>query len=99
VDVNTVITFYATSLGQLVGRLYKTPSLSCLARSWFQFSGVGSRYMTNLPLTVIYVDEFRGPARLLLDAGIARMTDEESASVVELLQHCRKFIMRSTVVN
>lgn len=36
--VNTVITFYATSLSHLVGRAYKPPSLPFLARWWFDVS-------------------------------------------------------------
>ncbi|KAH8982187.1 hypothetical protein EDB86DRAFT_2812394 [Lactarius hatsudake] len=37
--VNTVITFYATSLPHSVGRAYIPPSLSFLARWWFDVSG------------------------------------------------------------
>ncbi|KAI9442968.1 hypothetical protein H4582DRAFT_1921610 [Lactarius indigo] len=37
--VNTVITFYATSLSHSVGRAYIPPSLSFLARWWFDVSG------------------------------------------------------------
>lgn len=37
--VDTVITFYATSLSHSVGRAYIPPSLSFLARWWFDVSG------------------------------------------------------------
>lgn len=35
---NTVVTFYATSLAQVVGSLFQAPSLSYLARHWFESS-------------------------------------------------------------
>lgn len=46
-DCNTVVTFYATSLPQVVGNLYQAPSLAFLAWHWFKSS---SKYLVaNLP--------------------------------------------------
>ncbi|KAH9073451.1 hypothetical protein EDB83DRAFT_2357410 [Lactarius deliciosus] len=75
--VNTVITFYATSLPHSVGRAYIPPSLSFLARWWFDVSGtvydVYSRcFSTNLPLPFLLPDsERRSPvaAKALLLCG------------------------------
>ncbi|KAH9040230.1 hypothetical protein EDB84DRAFT_1587571 [Lactarius hengduanensis] len=75
--VNTVITFYATSLPHSVGRAYIPPSLSFLARWWFDVSGtvydVYCRcFSTNSPLPFLLPDsERRSPvaAKALLLCG------------------------------
>lgn len=43
-DCNTVVAFYTTSLAQVVGKSFKPPSLSVLARSWFETSSECARY-------------------------------------------------------
>ncbi len=49
--INTVIAFYATSLSHTVGRGYIPPSLSSLARWWFDVSSMtNSRYFLFLYL-------------------------------------------------
>lgn len=37
------------------------------------------------------VDEFREPAKLLFDAGLARLTDQEIAELAESWQHKREY--------
>ncbi|KZP13950.1 WD40 repeat-like protein [Athelia psychrophila] len=69
-DCNTVIAFYATSLPQTVGTSYKSPSLSFLARNWFEASS-----------------ELRQAARVLFDAGVVRLSDDESTVLAEHWQH------------
>ncbi|KAJ7166355.1 hypothetical protein C8R43DRAFT_985618 [Mycena crocata] len=67
---SAVVAFYATSLAGVVGPLYQPPSLSYLARRWFDSS-----------------NELRQAARLLFDASVARLTDEETNLVAEHWQH------------
>lgn len=50
--VNTVITFYATSLSHLVGRAYKPPSLPFLARWWFDVSSTLFLFINYFRLTL-----------------------------------------------
>ncbi|KZT64172.1 WD40 repeat-like protein [Daedalea quercina L-15889] len=69
-DANTVMTFYAASLPEVVGASYKTPSLQILAKYWLQST----------------VHEVRSACRLLFDAGIARMSDLETAETIEFWQ-------------
>ncbi|TFY53289.1 hypothetical protein EVJ58_g9531 [Rhodofomes roseus] len=69
-DTNTIMTFYAASLPEALGTSYKPPSLRVLARYWLQST----------------VNEVRSASRLLLDAGIARMSDLETAETIEYWQ-------------
>jgi len=97
--VNTVVTFYATSLSHSVGRGYVPPSLSSLARWWFDVSSMTcSRYV----LIFIYLacdgafyftGELRLAARTLFDAGVASLMDEETTSLVDRWQHSRKVLL------
>jgi len=92
---NTVVAFYATSLSHTVGRGYVPPSLSSLARWWFDVSSMTlfthffSLYL--LRLAFCFVGELRLAARTLFDAGVAGLTDEETTSLVDRWQHSRKF--------
>lgn len=67
---NTVISFYATSIGTCVGERYQPPSLEYLARRWFAAS-----------------NELRQAIRLIFDATLARLSDEEAIAVAEKWQH------------
>ncbi|KAI9435905.1 hypothetical protein F5148DRAFT_30543 [Russula earlei] len=62
--VNTVIAFYARALSHTIGRGYVPPSLSSLARWWFDVSS-----------------ELRVATRILFDAGVAGLTDNETTSL------------------
>ncbi|KAJ7196115.1 hypothetical protein GGX14DRAFT_700624 [Mycena pura] len=67
---SAVVAFYATSLAAAVGPLYRPPSLTYLARRWFDSS-----------------NELRQAARLLFDASIARLPDDETTMIAEHWQH------------
>ncbi|PIL35130.1 hypothetical protein GSI_02919 [Ganoderma sinense ZZ0214-1] len=66
-DASTVMTFYATSVGPLVTESYQPPSLPRLGRHLLQASSA----------------EERQAARLLFDAGVARLSDAETTVIVE----------------
>ncbi|PCH40400.1 WD40 repeat-like protein [Wolfiporia cocos MD-104 SS10] len=72
-DATTVMTFYAASLTEVTGPLYRSPSLPFLARAWLRTA----------------VPEVRHASRLLFDAGVARLTDEETA---QLVQHWHQYL-------
>ncbi|KAJ7068988.1 hypothetical protein B0H15DRAFT_138368 [Mycena belliarum] len=67
---SAAIAFYATSLAPVVGPLYKPPSLTYLARRWFDSS-----------------NEMRQASRILFDASVARLSDEETNNIAEHWQH------------
>ncbi|KAJ7626280.1 hypothetical protein DFH06DRAFT_737359 [Mycena polygramma] len=67
---SAVVAFYATSLAGVVGPLYQPPSLTYLARRWFDSS-----------------NELRQAARLLFDASVARLPDDETNTIAEHWQH------------
>ncbi|EIW81457.1 hypothetical protein CONPUDRAFT_124586 [Coniophora puteana RWD-64-598 SS2] len=69
-DCQTVITFYATSLGSTLGICFQPPDLVYLARTWFESS-----------------HDIRHAARILVDAGVVRMSDEESVMLCDRWQH------------
>ncbi|KAI9511385.1 hypothetical protein F5148DRAFT_1323298 [Russula earlei] len=74
--VNTVVAFYATALSHTIGRGYVPPSLSSLARWWFDVSS-----------------ELRVATRILFDAGVAGLTDDETTSLVDRWQHSLPFLL------
>ena len=83
-DTSTVVTFYAASLQEVVGPSYKSPSLQVLAKHWLQSTGKLSE-LTTTPYVLIFlpVSEVRTSSRLLFDAGVGRMSDLETAEMVE----------------
>lgn len=97
--VNTVVAFYATSLSHSVGRGYVPPSLSSLARWWFDVSSMTcSRYVLIFIYlacggTFYFTGELRLAARTLFDAGVASLMDEETTSLVDRWQHSRKVLL------
>ena len=98
--VNTVITFYATSLSHLVGRPYKPPSLPFLARWWFDVSSTLFLVFTFGSPYVVFAGELRLAARTLFDAGVAGLTNEETTSLVERWQHsCTALALHRLVLN
>lgn len=83
-DTSTVVTFYAASLQEVVGPSYKSPSLQVLAKHWLQSTGKPPERMTRLSVLIcLPVSEVRTSSRLLFDAGIGRMSDLETAEMVE----------------
>ncbi|KAI8986132.1 WD40 repeat-like protein [Trametes punicea] len=68
-DASTVITFYAASIGQLVGD-YQPPSLPRLAHHFLHTQ----------------TGEIRHAVRLLLDAGVARLSDVQTTELAEAWQ-------------
>ncbi|KAH9175602.1 quinon protein alcohol dehydrogenase-like superfamily [Lactarius sanguifluus] len=67
--VNTVITFYATSLPHSVGRAYIPPSLSFLARWWFDVSGelrLAARTLFDAGETISLVERWQHSLPFLL---------------------------------
>ncbi|KAJ6554909.1 hypothetical protein DFH09DRAFT_1493798 [Mycena vulgaris] len=71
-SASAVVAFYATSLAPVVGPLYRPPSLTYLARRWFDSSRL---------------DELRQAARILFEASVARLPDDETNSIAEHWQH------------
>ncbi|KAJ7505803.1 hypothetical protein B0H11DRAFT_1851029 [Mycena galericulata] len=69
-SASVVLAFYATSLASVVGPLYQPPSLTYLARRWFDSS-----------------NELRQASRILFDASVARLPDDETIIVAEHWQH------------
>ena len=47
-DVEVVSTFYATSLGDLVGEAYHSPSLSSLAIAWVRYPGAHPSFRMSI---------------------------------------------------
>jgi hypothetical protein len=96
--MNTVIAFYATSLSHTLGRGYVPPSLSSLARWWFDVSSMTilcyfifrSTFLISPVAGVCFTGELRLAARTLFDAGVAGLTDEEKIFLVDRWQHSRK---------
>ncbi|KAK7689913.1 hypothetical protein QCA50_006552 [Cerrena zonata] len=66
-DVETVITFYTTALGQLVGDSFQSPSLPVLARIWLETPA----------------NTLRHAAYLLCEAGIAGVSDDNITRIVD----------------
>lgn len=98
-DCNTVITFYATSLVQVVGNSYQSPSLAFLAWHWFRCSSQSLVTFILLFIETVIVDELRQGARILFDAGIARLSDEETIVLVEQWQHdCMDFLLLAALI-
>ncbi|KAI0770640.1 WD40 repeat-like protein [Fomes fomentarius] len=69
-DANTVMTFYAVSIGQLVHEAYQPPSLPRLGHYLLHTRSADVRYA----------------ARLLFDAGVARLSAQKTAEIVERWQ-------------
>ena len=91
---NTVISFYSSSLASCVGLQFKPPSLEFLARQWFDASSM--RFETKLMTTVINaiflpLDELRHAIRVLFDASVANLSDEEAIAITENWQHHGKY--------
>ncbi|KAH9932736.1 WD40 repeat-like protein [Epithele typhae] len=70
-DANTVMTFYTASVGQLVLESYQPPSLPRL----------GQHLLNTLS------SEVRHTARLLFDAGVARLSDHETTEIMDNWQN------------
>ena len=88
-DANTVMTFYAASVGQLVHDGYQSPSLPRLGQHLLHtlctFSDDYSYHGLCIS-TVGAASDVRHAARLLFDAGVARFSDQETAEMVESWQ-------------
>ena len=93
-DANTVMTFYAASVGQLVHEAYQPPSLPRLGKYLLHT-------LCECPLTIPHLlhvlttavgaaAEVRQAARLLFDAGVARLSDQETTEIVETWQPYRE---------
>ena len=91
-DVEVVSAFYVASLGDLVGEAYCSPSLPCLAIAWVCYPGAPLYFVrSNVGRTSFYsADEFKEPAKVLFNAGLARFTDQDVAGLVESWQHKRE---------
>jgi hypothetical protein len=87
---NSVVLFYTTSLSSCMGAMYKPPSLSYLASLWFQgSSGHLQSYSLHDDL-IILLDELRQAIRIVFDASVSTMSDEEAILTLEHWQHYRK---------
>jgi WD repeat-containing protein 7 len=85
---NTVISFYSSSLVSCVGSRFKPPSLDFLARQWFNASSMGLEVTSWLVTDAIFVlDELRQAIRILFDASVANLSDEEAIKITERWQH------------
>lgn len=89
-STSTVTAFYATGLAGPVGPTYKPPNLAFLARRWFESSSRPNAHMhidltlgAHLPLS----GELRHSARLLFDAAVVRLSDEDTNAIVDEWQH------------
>ena len=96
-DASTVITFYAASVGQLVAD-YQPPSLPRLAHHMLHTQSKSCRripYLFNLTdHRILTAAEVRHALRLLLDAGVARLSDTETTELVETWQqYCVFFFL------
>ncbi|KAJ3814121.1 hypothetical protein F5876DRAFT_62555 [Lentinula aff. lateritia] len=92
-SANTVIAFYATGLAESVGLAYKPPNLAFIARRWFESSSMLNAYVeidltlgAHLPLA----GELRHSVRLLFEAAVIKLTDEETNTIVGEWQHQRE---------
>jgi hypothetical protein len=86
---NTVATFYATSIGSVIGPNYVLPSLKYLARVWFENGGVWFSACLDFRLTNTFSVEveLRQACRILFDAVTVRMSDAEAGTTIEHWQH------------
>ncbi|EED81002.1 predicted protein [Postia placenta Mad-698-R] len=66
-DASTMMTFYVASLPEAIGPSYQSPSLTFLAKYYLRSS----------------VQEVRSAARLLFDAGVARLSNDDTILIVE----------------
>jgi hypothetical protein len=91
-DVEVVSAFYVASLGDLVGEAYRSPSLSSLAIAWVCYPGAPLDLVrSDFGKTSFHsADEFREPAKVLFNAGLARFTDQDVAELAESWQHKRE---------
>jgi len=91
-DVEVVSAFYVASLGDLVGEAYCSPSLPCLAIAWVCYPGAPLYFVRSTVGKTSFhsADEFKEPAKVLFNAGIARFTDQDVAGLAELWQHKRE---------
>lgn len=90
-DCQTVMTFYATSLPSVVGSHFKAPDVVYLARQWLDalsMSRLGPSVTSSTLMSS--TDVLRHAARLLFDAGIVKLSEEESAALVHAWQHHRQ---------
>ncbi|KAL4249830.1 hypothetical protein ABKN59_006616 [Abortiporus biennis] len=69
-DAETVTAFYTTALGSAIGEPYRPPDLSILAKQWLDAT----------------INALRHSSRLLTDAGIARLSDEETIRLADIWQ-------------
>lgn len=91
-DVDVVSAFYVASLGDLVGETYCSPSLSSLAIAWVCYPGASLDVVrSGVAKTSLHsADEFREPAKVLFNAGLARFIDQDVAGLAESWQHKRE---------
>jgi len=91
-DVEVVSAFYVASLGDLVGEAYRSPSLSSLAIAWVCYPGASLGVVRSGAGKTSFhsTDEFREPARVLFNAGLARFIDQDVAGLAESWQHKRE---------
>lgn len=101
-STSTVTAFYATGLAGPVGSTYKPPNLAFLARRWFESSSRPNAHMhidltlgAHLPLS----GELRHSARLLFDAAVVRLSDEDTNAIVDEWQHQRENRLSCLVLN
>lgn len=101
-DVEIVSAFYVASLGDLVGESYRSPSLSSLAIAWVCYPGASLDVVrSGVGKTSFHsADEFREPAKVLFNAGLARFIDQDVAGLAESWKHkreCFLFLMLARV--
>ena len=97
---NTVISFYSSSLVSCVGPQFKPPSLDFLARQWFDASSMGLEVTSWLVTDAVFVlDELRQAIRILFDASVANLSDEEAIKITERWQHHGKQSFHQTCFN
>jgi hypothetical protein len=76
-----------------VGASYQAPDVAYLATMWFNSSSGSANYCQGDLIERFYLaDDVRQAAKTLFDAGIVRLSDEESIALVDAWQHHRKLI-------
>lgn len=80
----TVSLFYITSIAEAAGPTYQAPDLAYLAYHWLQSSGKSRRILIDdIRAHICPVTEIRLAARLLFEAEVSRLADEDTLNIIE----------------
>jgi hypothetical protein len=92
-DAQTVLLFYASSLPQAVGKTFQPPSPALLAKSWIMSSREPVLHLPssgNADFVGLREAEARMAIRVVFDARVAQMNDDEMMGCVDTWMNIRE---------